>query len=114
MVAQEGDQAAAAAQVDEPVEDAPAVRPPVDVIAQGDDGVLGAGPDGVEQGVQGRRAAVDVADGDGARGHHGRSRADDGPRPGDQGFSRQMAKFRRGGECHPGQVGGEESGRPPD
>ena len=67
MVAQERDQAAAAAQVDEPVEDAPAVRPPVDVVAQGDDRVLGAGPDGVEQGVQGRRAAVDVADGDGAR-----------------------------------------------
>ena len=44
VVAQQRDQAAAATQVDQPVDDAPAVRPSVDVVAQGDDDVLGAGP----------------------------------------------------------------------
>src|SRR3954464_4765211 len=73
MVAQERDETAAAAQVDEPGEDSPAVRSPIDVVAQGDDGVVGAGSDGGEQGVERRRAAVGVADGDGAGGHGVRS-----------------------------------------
>src|SRR4051794_32027317 len=59
----------ATAQVDEPVEHTTGVRATVDIITQSDDHVLRAGPDGVEEGMEGRRAAVDVADGDGATGH---------------------------------------------
>src|SRR5437016_3081045 len=43
-----------------------------DVIADGDDDVLGTGMDSIEQGIERRRAAVDVVDGDGAGGHGAR------------------------------------------
>src|SRR5262249_34857672 len=45
---------------------APAVRPPVDVVAQENQGVEFRGVDGPDQGSQRRRAAVNVSDGDGA------------------------------------------------
>ena len=54
VVAQQRDQAAAAAQVDQSVEHSPAVRPSVDIIAQRDEAVLRAWADGLNQGVQGR------------------------------------------------------------
>ena len=52
------------AEGDEVVRRRPAVRAPVDVVAQGDDGVVGARLDSVDQGFQGPGAAVDVTDGD--------------------------------------------------
>ena len=71
MVAEERDQTAAVLEFDEPLDDAPAVRSPVDVVAEGDDAVLGSGPDRFEEGVEGRRTAVDVTDGDSAWVHGG-------------------------------------------
>jgi hypothetical protein len=47
VVAQERDELAPPAHLDQEIEDAPAVRPPVDAVAQGDDGIVGAGPDGL-------------------------------------------------------------------
>ena len=40
MVAQQRDQLAAAAQIDGPLQYAPAVRPPVDIFTQDDDDIL--------------------------------------------------------------------------
>ena len=70
VVAQQGEQPTAPAQADEEVEDAPAVRPPVDVVAQGDHDVLGIGLDRVDQGSQRQRAAVNVADSNRAMRHN--------------------------------------------
>src|SRR4051812_33931250 len=54
------------AQVDGPVEHATADRTPVDMIAEGDDDILGADTEGAG------RSRQDVADGDGAGGQGGR------------------------------------------
>ena len=69
VIPKKRDQMTVALESHEPLNDAPAVWPPVDVVAQGDDAVLGAGSDRFEQGVERRRTAVDVTDGDGARVH---------------------------------------------
>ena len=66
MVSQDRYEVTPAGQLDEPVDDASAVRTPVDVIAQGDDAVIGAGPDRLKKGVKSRRTAVNVTNGDGA------------------------------------------------
>ena len=69
VVAEDRDQPAPRLQRDDPVEDPPAVRPPVDVVAEHDDLVVGGGSDRLDQRVEGLRAAVDVADGDRAARH---------------------------------------------
>jgi hypothetical protein len=63
MVPQQRDQAAMASEGDESIQNATAVWASVDVVAQGDQRIFGAGLDGSEQGSQGGQAAVDVADG---------------------------------------------------
>src|SRR5262249_40676547 len=69
VIALERDEAAATGQGEEPIQHAAAVRPPVDVVAQGNERILRVGRDGIEQGVERVEAAVDVADGDGTSGH---------------------------------------------
>ena len=64
-------QTAAVIEFDARVDDAPAVRPPVNIVAQGYDAVLGTWPDRFEEGMEGRRTAVDVTDSDGALVHGG-------------------------------------------
>ena len=71
MVTQDRSQPTAVGQFDQPVNDAPTVWSPVDVIAQSNNSVLGAGLDCFDEGVERRRTAVDVTDGDGARVHGG-------------------------------------------
>ena len=71
MVAEDRDQATAAGQFNEPLDDAPAVWPPVDVVAQGDDAVLGARLDRFDEGVESRRTTMDITDGDCAGLHGG-------------------------------------------
>lgn len=41
-------------------DDAPAIRPPIDIISQGDNGVTGSRDNSFEKGVQCRRAAVNI------------------------------------------------------
>src|SRR5262245_51045967 len=80
VVAKHRDQVAATGQADQLLDHPSAVRPPVDVIAESDDGILGTRADRLDQRAEGRRAAVDVADDDGATGlclrvfHRGYSR----------------------------------------
>ena len=69
VVAQERDQRASLFQRDQSLDHTPAVRTTVDVIAQRDDHVVGPGLDRLEQGFQGSRTTVDVADGDRSRRH---------------------------------------------
>jgi hypothetical protein len=61
MVAQQRDQPAPAGEVDQALQHAATVRAAVDVVAQQDDRVVWARRDGIDQGGQGIRAAVDVA-----------------------------------------------------
>lgn len=53
-----------AAQFDEPFDDAPAVWLPVDIIAERDNAIVGPGLERFDEGVESRRATVDVTDGD--------------------------------------------------
>jgi hypothetical protein len=69
VIAEERDQPAAPAQPEEPIDHAAAVRAPVDVVPEGDDGVVPARADRVQDGGQGVRAAVDVPDRDRATRH---------------------------------------------
>jgi hypothetical protein len=62
---------AAVGKVDQPLNDAPAVRSSVDVVAQGDDAVVRAGSDRFEQGIERRRTAVDVTESDSSWVHGG-------------------------------------------
>src|SRR6516162_6887998 len=71
MISQKRNKAALMGQVDQPFNDALAVWSSVDVIAQGDDQVVGAGTNHCEQGIKCCRAPVYVTDGDGARFHGG-------------------------------------------
>src|SRR5438105_1317321 len=66
MIAAQRNEPAGAAQGDHLLEDAARVRPAIDVVAEGDNQVVRMGSDGVEQGAQGDRATVDVADGEDA------------------------------------------------
>ena len=61
MVSPDRNERAAFAQGNEVVQHAPAVRAPVDVVAQGDDGIVRGGLRGVDQSFQGHRVTVDIA-----------------------------------------------------
>ena len=68
VVAENGNQLAAVTQVDQEVQHFATVWSTVDVVSQRDNRVLRAGDDGFQKGLQRRRVAVDVADGDQATG----------------------------------------------
>ncbi len=57
---------AALAQFDEPIEDAPGIGPAIDVIAQRDEKVVRLRLDDIQEGIERRQTAVDIADGKGA------------------------------------------------
>ena len=64
VVAAERDVPAAVVQVDEPIEDALGVGPAIDVVAEGDDGVIAAESHVGEEHVECAGATVNVADGE--------------------------------------------------
>jgi hypothetical protein len=69
VVAQERDQMTLVLEFDNPLDHPTAIGSSVDVIAQRDNAVRGARSNRFEESVEGRRTAVDVTDGDGARVH---------------------------------------------
>jgi hypothetical protein len=108
VVAQEGHQPAAFGQGDESVEHAAAVGAPVDVVTQGDERILRARPDRIDQGSQGGAAAVDVADGYRAPCHAPSNRLappshcfDSGPPPVPGAFHEGRAAPQAGLAAHP-------------
>jgi hypothetical protein len=62
VVAAQRDQPAGVEHLDEPVEHLARLQAAIDVVAQGDEAVLGPGGDHLEQRLQRRQAAVDIAD----------------------------------------------------
>jgi hypothetical protein len=62
VVAQERDQSTSLCEADQHVNYPAAVRPSVDVVTQGNDGVVPTGRNGIDYSRQGVWAAVDVAD----------------------------------------------------
>lgn len=71
VVAAQGDEVAAGTELDEVVDNAAAVRPAINVIAEGDDGVGGAELEFLVEALEGGGAAVDVSDGEVAHGGRG-------------------------------------------
>ena len=69
MVAQERDQPGLPGQGEQTRQHAARVRPAINVIAQRDQRVLASGGDGIQDRFQGRQAAVNVADSNGAGCH---------------------------------------------
>ena len=73
VVATQADDAVRLFQSNQSIDDALAVGPAIDVVAQEDEPVVGRRLDGVEQGVEVGRRAVDIAEGEGAHGQFART-----------------------------------------
>jgi hypothetical protein len=69
VVPEQADDAASLAEGNDPIENAQAVRPPVDVVAEKDECVERRGSHGFEEPIERFGVAVNVTDGDGSWGH---------------------------------------------